>query len=162
RNRHRERLARREESYRNETELLRQQTSALPNQHQIELNNINLICKTLDLMIVEMAADGHCLFSAVANKLNFYGFKDGPFDYLGLRSIVSSQLRNNKDDFYKPYDQLSHSSDENRLMTNEEFFEYCDRIARTAEWGGKPEIMALSRHFKKVIHVIQSVGLILK
>ncbi|KAI8445673.1 hypothetical protein BY996DRAFT_6465846 [Phakopsora pachyrhizi] len=64
RNRHRERLAKREESYRNETKLLKQQASGLPNQRQIKLNNINMICKTLDLMIVKMAADGHCLFSA--------------------------------------------------------------------------------------------------
>ncbi|KAI8448980.1 hypothetical protein BY996DRAFT_4590055 [Phakopsora pachyrhizi] len=102
RNRHRERLARREESYRNETELLKQQNSGLPNQRQIKLDNINLICKTLDLTIVKMAADGHCLFSAVADQLNFYGFEDGPFDYLGLRLMVPSQLRSNKDDFYKP------------------------------------------------------------
>ncbi|KAI8448107.1 hypothetical protein BY996DRAFT_6521539 [Phakopsora pachyrhizi] len=98
RNRHRERLARREESYRNETELLKQQTSGLPNQRQIKLNNINLICKTLDLTIVKMAADGHCLFSAI----------------------------------------------------------------NSIDGGGKPEIVALSRHFKKAIHVIQAVGLILK
>ncbi|KAI8443202.1 hypothetical protein BY996DRAFT_7730757 [Phakopsora pachyrhizi] len=162
RNRHRERLARREESSRNETELLKQQTSGLPNQRQIELDNINLICKTLDLKIVEMAADGHCLFSAVADQLNFYGLEGGPFDYHGLRLIVSSQMRNNKDDFINHMISSSDSSDENRLMSDEEFFEYCDRIARTAEWGGEPEIMALSRHFKKTIHVIQAVGPILK
>ncbi|KAI8447617.1 hypothetical protein BY996DRAFT_6479885 [Phakopsora pachyrhizi] len=98
-----------EESYRNETKLLKQQTSGLPNQRQIKLNNINLICKTLDLMIVKMAADGHCLFSA------------------------------------------------NRLMTNEEFFEYCDQNARAAEWAGEPEIRALSRHCKRMVQVIQAV-----
>ncbi|CAH7674730.1 expressed protein [Phakopsora pachyrhizi] len=159
RNRHRERLARREESSRNETELLKQQTSGLPNQRQIELDNINLICKTLDLKIVEvirtdkkhrkylflMAADGHCLFSAVADQLNFYGLEGGPFDYHGLRLIVSSQMRNNKDDFINHMISSSDSSDENRLMSDEEFFE-------TAEWGGEPE----------TIHVIQAVGPILK
>ncbi|KAI8453195.1 hypothetical protein BY996DRAFT_4546836, partial [Phakopsora pachyrhizi] len=71
-------------------------------------------------------------------------------------------MRNNKDDFINHMISSSHSSDENRLMTDEEFFEYCDWIARTAEWGGKPEIMALSRHFKKAVHVIQAVGPILK
>ncbi|KAI8459456.1 hypothetical protein BY996DRAFT_8535909, partial [Phakopsora pachyrhizi] len=43
------------ETERNETELLRNQTSGSPNPCQIELDNINLVCKTLDLTIVEMA-----------------------------------------------------------------------------------------------------------
>ncbi|CAH7669343.1 hypothetical protein PPACK8108_LOCUS3949 [Phakopsora pachyrhizi] len=134
RNRHRERLARREESSRNETELLKQQTSGLPNQRQIELDNINLICKTLDLKIVEVIRTD--------KKHRKYLFLGGPFDYHGLRLIVSSQMRNNKDDFINHMISSSDSSDENRLMSDEE----------TAEWGGEPE----------TIHVIQAVGPILK
>ncbi|KAI8446488.1 hypothetical protein BY996DRAFT_6465732 [Phakopsora pachyrhizi] len=95
-----------EESYRNETKLLKQQTSGLPNQRQIKLNNINLICKTLDLMIVKN----------------------------GSRWTLP-----------------------NRLMTNEEFFEYCDQNAKAAEWAGEPEIRALSRHCKRMVQVIQAV-----
>ncbi|KAI8460962.1 hypothetical protein BY996DRAFT_8449838 [Phakopsora pachyrhizi] len=37
-----------------ETELLRNQTSGLPNPSQIDFDNINLVCKTLNLSIVEM------------------------------------------------------------------------------------------------------------
>ncbi|KAI8453357.1 hypothetical protein BY996DRAFT_6542630 [Phakopsora pachyrhizi] len=75
-----ERLEKREESYRNETEILRKPTSSLPNPCWIELDNINL----------------------------------------------------------------------DRLITDEEFLECCDWMARTAEWAGEPEIMALSRHCKKM------------
>ncbi|KAI8449947.1 hypothetical protein BY996DRAFT_6450339 [Phakopsora pachyrhizi] len=126
----------------NETELLRKQTSDLPNPHQIELNNINLICKTLDLTIVEISTDGHCLFSAI-NGIESDEEQQGLFF---INHMIS----------------LSNISDKNRLMTNEKLFEYCDYFARTAEVAGKPEIMALSRHYIITIHVIQAAGPILK
>ncbi|CAH7673095.1 hypothetical protein PPACK8108_LOCUS7955 [Phakopsora pachyrhizi] len=86
------RLEKREDSYRNETEILRKPTSSLPNPCRIELDNINL------------------------------------------------------------------------LITDEEFLEYCDWMARTAEWAGEPEIMALSRHCKKMswrMRLIKAMAMVL-
>ncbi|CAH7670211.1 hypothetical protein PPACK8108_LOCUS4922 [Phakopsora pachyrhizi] len=113
-----ERLERREESYRNVTEILRKPTSSLPNPFQIELNNINLI------------------------------------------NGIKSDEEKNKEDFINYMISLRDRSDEDRLITDEEFLEYCDWMARTAEWAGKPEIMALSRHCKKMVQGIQAVGTI--
>jgi OTU domain-containing protein 6 len=42
------------------------------------------------------------------------------------------------------------------IMTPEQFEIYCRRIAETGEWGGEPEIQALSRSFGVPIHVVQS------
>ncbi|CAH7686901.1 hypothetical protein PPACK8108_LOCUS21611 [Phakopsora pachyrhizi] len=112
------RLERREESYSNETEILRKPTSSLPNPFQIELNNINLI------------------------------------------NGIKSDEEKNKEDFINYMISLSDRSDEDRLITDEEFLRYCDWMARTAEWAGEPEIMALSRHCKKMVQVVQAVGTI--
>ncbi|CAH7684089.1 hypothetical protein PPACK8108_LOCUS18067 [Phakopsora pachyrhizi] len=72
------------------------------------------------------------------------------------------QIEEEEEDFINHMISLSNSSDENRLMTEEELLEYCDWMAKTAEWAGEPDIMALSRHCKKTVQVIQAVGPILE
>lgn len=46
--------------------------------------------------------------------------------------------------------------DEDRLMTQEEYFSYCTTMRDTGVWGGEPEILALSKAYHVSIHVIQS------
>jgi OTU domain-containing protein 6 len=41
------------------------------------------------------------------------------------------------------------------LMTPEQFSKYCNAICSTGQWGGEPEIQALSRAFAVPIHVVQ-------
>lgn len=38
----------------------------------------------------------------------------------------------------------------------EHFLKYCDAVESTGVWGGQPEILAMSRAFKKPIHVVQA------
>lgn len=47
-------------------------------------------------------------------------------------------------------------SHDDGLMTSEGFGKYCSSIANTGQWGGEPEIQALSRAFGVPIHVVQA------
>lgn len=42
------------------------------------------------------------------------------------------------------------------IISPKQFEYYCQAIRDTSEWGGEPEILALSRAFNVPIHVIQS------
>lgn len=66
----------------------------LPNLKRIEEEQIKKLVEKEGLKVKDIAADGHCLYSAVADQLG-----DGR-DYKQLRKLAAQFIRDNRDDFY--------------------------------------------------------------
>jgi len=112
------------------------------------------------LTICQINPDGHCLFSAVADQLNFLEILPSEkATYSDLRAVAADYIYTHPDDFL-PFLPSAGGEDgagalDAGLMTPEEFKKYCLSVRETAIWGGEPEIVALSRAFGVPIHVIQ-------
>ena len=98
--------------------------------------------------------DGHCLFSAIADQLALLGIlPPSQANYAIVRQAASHYIFSHPDDFL-PF--LPPPAGADGLMTPALFESYCLAIRDTAEWGGEPEIRALSRAYSVPIHVIQA------
>ncbi|KAG6818153.1 hypothetical protein H0H87_000058 [Tephrocybe sp. NHM501043] len=125
-----------------------------------EQKDIEKACQEQMLHIHEASKvnpDGHCLYSAVADQLALLGIlPSSQANYAVVRHAASTYIFSHPDDFL-PF--LEPSADEDLsdagIMTPKGFERYCVTIRDTAEWGGEPEILALSRAFEVPIHVVQ-------
>ncbi|KAF8628379.1 hypothetical protein AX15_003905 [Amanita polypyramis BW_CC] len=100
---------------------------------------------------LQINSDGHCLFSAVADQLSLLGIiPDSQSTYITIRRAAADYIQSHPDDFI-PF--LPSASED--VMSQSEFIQYCASIRDTAEWGGEPEILALSRAYNIPIHVVQ-------
>ncbi|KAG6897470.1 hypothetical protein C0992_001245 [Termitomyces sp. T32_za158] len=123
-----------------------------------EQRDIERICQEQSLQVHEVNPDGHCLYSAIADQLLLLGILPVPqANHVVVRYAASSYMLSHQDDFL-PFLEPSTSEDLSDLgmMTSEGFKRYCASICDTAEWGGEPEILALSRAYNIPIHIIQS------
>ena len=98
--------------------------------------------------IVEVAADGHCLFSAIGCQLN------PPKDHWELRAVAAKFLLEHRSEFecFLDFESTFEANDSN----NDKYAEYCRKIESTGMWGGQLELEALSRALDVTITVIQS------
>ncbi|KAL1409622.1 OTU protein [Vanrija albida] len=133
----------------------------LEKERQDEIAVISAACDTLRAELFEIQPDGHCMYAAVADQLGLLGIMpahqaNNPYH---TRRVAATYLRQHQDDFL-PFlpsvdgEDMPGATDDG-LMTAEQYGEYCHRVEGTAEWGGEPEIQALSRAFSIPIHVIQ-------
>ncbi|EGG06117.1 uncharacterized protein MELLADRAFT_116630 [Melampsora larici-populina 98AG31] len=161
RNRHKDRLARRnanEEAIRDQARLEIDGLGPDGDERKKEIDAIESVCQTLGLKMVEMNPDGHCLFSAIADQLNLNGV---PFQnseahtYSTCRTMAAEYMRRHPDDFIHYLPAADDGIDEG-LMSKVQYNQHCDQVRDSAQWGGEPEILALSKCFKFPIHVIQA------
>ncbi|GAA5925227.1 deubiquitinase OTU2 [Sporobolomyces koalae] len=118
-----------------------------------ERSQIDAQLKKLKVHVKEVDPDGHCLFSAIADQANFLKLAPAKEDYHSTRTHASNYLRAHPDDFL-PF--LVSDADPDMPMSPAEYSRYCDTVAKTAEWGGEPEIRALSLHYQAPIYVVQA------
>ncbi|RDB21035.1 OTU domain-containing protein 6B [Hypsizygus marmoreus] len=125
-----------------------------------EERDIYRVCQELSLQLHEINPDGHCLFSAIADQLALLGIlPPSQASYSATRQAASHYIFSHPDDFLpflpplagEESGTVSHAG----LMTPDGFERYCATIRDTAEWGGEPEILALSRAYNVPIHVVQ-------
>jgi len=129
----------------------------LKREAELEEKTIKRICEELDLRIHEINADGHCLYSAVADQLALLSIiPPSHATYTNTRLVASNYIWSHPEDFllFLP-DESSSSSG---LMSPRSFEQYCAAIRETSVWGGEPEILALSRAFNVPIHVVQGTS----
>ena len=107
----------------------------------LETEKIKALLKARSLKIKDIPSDGDCLFNGILHQLN------NSCHVKELRKLVSDTLLSQKDDF-QPFLSLD----------DQEFEDYCKKMASTPKWGGQVEITALSRALKKPIEVIQAEG----
>ncbi|XP_050525182.1 deubiquitinase OTUD6B [Daktulosphaira vitifoliae] len=108
--------------------------------------------KNLGMSIYDIPSDGNCLYSAIVHQLKEVTGKI--YTVPEIRMKTSDFLKNNKDD-YIPY--LSHP-DTGNILTDEQFDDYCNQVANTAQWGGEVELRALSHIFNTPIKIVQAEG----
>lgn len=150
RNRQRERLARRaaeQEAAAVEAEV---EAAKLPNWKRQERTAMLKAFKDNSLVEKEIAPDGHCMFSAVADQLSEAGIpvQEGGDAapsmrerYRAVRQVAAKYLEDHPDEFAGFLDEPLNT--------------YANKIRDTAEWGGQVELIALSKSYNVEICVIQ-------
>ncbi|GAA5875302.1 hypothetical protein JCM3774_005773 [Rhodotorula dairenensis] len=123
------------------------------NSIEAERHAIGSQCRKLHLHIKEIEPDGHCMYSAIADQANFLKLSPEKETYQTTRKHAADYMRSHPDDFL-PF--LPSEVDPDNMMGPDEFRRYCDTVENTAEWGGEPEIRALSLHYQAPIIVIQA------
>mmetsp|Transcript_7866 Transcript_7866/g.23412 ORF Transcript_7866/g.23412 Transcript_7866/m.23412 type:complete len:281 (+) Transcript_7866:135-977(+) len=90
------------------------------------------------LRVHEVAADGHCLFRAVAHQAGE--------DFASLRRRCADHMEAAPDDYlvFVVPDAADPAA---------AFAEHCRRVRETAEWGGQPELLALARVLRRPVWV---------
>ncbi|KAL7339350.1 amidohydrolase family protein [Rhodotorula toruloides] len=120
---------------------------------EMEKEAISAQCRKLKVMIKEIEPDGHCMYSAVADQVNFLKLAPSRENYQSIRQNAAAYMRTHPDEFL-PF--LPSELEPDNMMSPEEFAKYCDTVERTAEWGGEPEIRALSLHYQAPVIVVQA------
>ena len=82
--------------------------------------------------IKDVAADGHCLYRAVADQSDS--------TYAEVRETCATFMEAHADDF-APF------------IEDESFGDHCAKVRSSAEWGGQPEVLALARALQRPIVV---------
>ncbi|OCF41754.1 OTU domain-containing protein 6B [Kwoniella heveanensis CBS 569] len=137
-------------------------TAQLEKERQEEIQVIGNACEVLGREIYEIAPDGHCMYSAIADQLGQIGVIPLPesTNYQVTRRSAANFMLSHPDDFMPFLPSItgedSAGATDDGIMTEAGFKKYCQLVAETGEWGGEPEIQALSRAFNVPIHVIQS------
>ncbi|KAF5665857.1 otu domain-containing protein [Fusarium heterosporum] len=147
RNRQKERLARRAAEQEAEAQRAEEEASNMTNYRAKESEYMKTTFEKHGLVEKDIAPDGHCLFSAVADQL---GQNDIPLGedkvqkepaYKTVRRVASNYMLEHGDDF-APF-------------LEEDLEGYARKMRDTAEWGGQLELMALARQYKVEIRVVQ-------
>lgn len=135
--RRREEKRRKEEE---EEEALRIASLHAVNHGQIEWDAIEKKANAIGHTIVEVAADGNCMYQSLSMQRPQYTQAD-------LRGQVAAFLLANAST-YGPFLELDGGTVE----------AYCERLANTAEWGGEVELQILSQLLSVHITVLQAYG----
>ena len=145
RNRQKERMARRAAEQEAASLRAEEEVSNMTDHRARESEYMKKMFKTHELGEKDIAPDGHCLFSAVADQLGQYsiplGAEPGEPSYKTVRRAAAAFMLENGDDF-APF-------------LEEDLETYAARMRDTAEWGGQLELMALARRYGVELRVIQ-------
>lgn len=145
------RLARRVAEQEDQVRLASEEAQTLPDLKAQERQRMLATMQTHGLQEKEIRADGHCLYSAIADQLEQLeipltsapGEKAG-IAYKTVRSAAADYIERNPDDF-EPF-------------LEEPLPGYLHKIRETGEWGGQLELMALAKSYGVNINVLQDHG----
>lgn len=150
-NRQKARMARRAAE---QEELARQaaeEAKNMPDLKEQERERMQEYMKEHGLQEKEIRADGHCLYSAVADQLEGLGVPLGAapsekpdLPYKTVRSVAAEYIEKHGDD-YAPF-------------LEEPLDTYVHKVRDTGEWGGQLELMALAKAYGVDINVLQDFG----
>ena len=98
--------------------------------------------------IVEMEADGNCLFRSISHQLH----NDFGENHDAVRNEICNYLEENKEDF-KIF--LLLDDEEEDVM---EFEDYVSEMREDATWGGDVEIVCAARYYKRQITIFSATG----
>ncbi|KAJ4265664.1 OTU protein [Fusarium torreyae] len=146
RNRQKERMARRAAEQEAAAQRAEEEASNMTNYRAKESEYMKTTFEKHGLVEKDIAPDGHCLFSAVADQLGQNNIPLGSEEqkepaYKTIRRVASSYMLEHGDDFVP--------------FLEEDLEGYARKMRDTAEWGGQLELMALARQYKAEIRVVQ-------
>ncbi|KAL3424649.1 OTU-like cysteine protease [Phlyctema vagabunda] len=150
RNRAKERLARRAAEQEAAVAEAKKEAANQPDPKAVERTILQSKFKAGNLIEKNIAPDGHCLFSAVADQLSQIGIPlgEGSEDvkdnqrYKIIREAAADYIEAHPDDFV--------------AFLDEPLYDYVHKIRDTAEWGGHLELLALAKSYKIEICVLQN------
>lgn len=117
-----------------------------PSAKSVELNAINKQLKQKNMRIHPIAADGHCLFNAIANQMHVVQLSSHICPSVdGLRQATADYLLAHKSE-YMPFIETVHGDEE-------KFQKYCEELRSTAAWGGQVELEVLAKLLNAIIEV---------
>ncbi len=109
----------------------------------------------LQLAIVQIAADGNCLYAAVADQIkarNVALAGGGAASVASMRGTAADFMLAHADDYAPFLDLPDGCADANAALQL-----YCDRLRSSNEWGGQLELRALAAALRCVI-VVHTAG----
>jgi OTU domain-containing protein 6 len=134
-------------------EQIAKEMAEAPNLRQIEMNAImELHLNKNDLDIEEVAADGNCLYRAIAKQMEYLSGSQNQFDYIQIRQLCAQELDDNRHE-YEPFADLTE-------MKVSSFDEYVEKVRESNEWGGHLELRALAHKLKRTILIYSTEGLL--
>jgi OTU domain-containing protein 6 len=166
-NRQKARLARRAAEQAAQSAAAAEEAATQTNYRGDEQEVMDAVFKKLGLKEIEVAPDGHCLYSAVAKQLDESG--------LGLRPdpsriVLQPATQSRVDTVASPQHDgyravravtadfiMEHKEDFEAFM-EEPLESYTRKIKLTAEWGGQLELQAIARAYGVEINVVQKDG----
>lgn len=150
-NRQKARLARRAAEQEELVKQAAEEAKSLPDLKQQERDRMLQYMTERGLREKEIRADGHCLYSAVADQLDQLHIPLGHTPeskpaaaYIIVRATAADYIEQHQDDFVP--------------FLEEPLPEYLHKIRDTGEWGGQLELMALARSYGTDINVLQDFG----
>ncbi|KAK3714484.1 OTU protein [Vermiconidia calcicola] len=151
-NRQKARLARRAAEQEELVKQAAEEAKNLPDLKQQERARMLDSMRERGLREEEIRADGHCLYSAVADQLEQLNIPIGTAPnsspsvpvYRVVRAAAAAHIEKNRDD-YEPF-------------LEEPLLDYLHKIRDTGEWGGQLELMALAKSYGTDINVLQDFG----
>ncbi|SCU89394.1 LANO_0D04720g1_1 [Lachancea nothofagi CBS 11611] len=164
RNRQKERIAKREAEIDRIREAAALEAAEQPDYKKMEQDALDDLCRINNLKQLDIQPNGHCLFASILDQMqsrhpedaiydipSAYSQTKNPqdFDVYVLRSLSSSFIRANRDDF------IPYLFDE-ATLTMKEVDEYTKTMEESAQWGGEVEILALAKVLKCCISVMMS------
>lgn len=150
-NRQKARLARRAAEQEDAARQAAEEAQNMPDMKQQERERMLQSMKEHGLREKEIRADGHCLYSAVADQLDQLDISLGAassdtpvMPYKTVRAKAADYIEMHQDDFVP--------------FLEEPLPEYLHKIRDTGEWGGQLELMALAKSYGTDINVLQDFG----
>ena len=157
-NRAKARLARRAAEIEAQATAAAQEASTQPDLRAAELATLRSRFSTLGLTEQDIPPDGHCLYSAFADQLEWVGLPvEAPLDpsergesrnYKLARLACANYLNQNKNEFAPFLDWDAGEDMEGHIV----------KVRDTAEWGGQMEVLALAKAYGVVANVVQAEG----
>ncbi|KAK6428295.1 OTU protein [Oleoguttula sp. CCFEE 5521] len=151
-NRQKARLARRAAEQDALAEQAAREAQNLPDMKKQERYRMLASMKERNLVEKEIRADGHCLYSAVADQLQLL---DVP---IGTIPGATADLQPYKVTRMAAADYMAKHPDDFAPFLEEPMGEYLHKVRDTAEWGGQLELLALAKTYGVEIHVLQGFG----
>lgn len=117
-----------------------------PGEREIEMEAMKQQLLGQNLRVHQIAADGHCLYNAVAHQMKLSGQKfDVQPSSSDLRSAVAEHMIANASEFEPFIEGVDGDGDK--------FISYCEELRSTAIWGGQVELRALAECLGVAIEV---------
>lgn len=145
RNRQKERLARRQAEIDRLQEEARHEALLVPDYKQIETDAMMETIRLRGLRLVEIAPDGNCLFSLIADQLEHH--KIGAHLAEALRAKAGAYIQAHRTTF----EPFMYNEETDAL---EDIDAYVARLTSTSMWGGDKEILALANVFACLVSVL--------
>ena len=151
RNRQKARLARRAAEQEEQAKQAAEEAKNLPDKKQQERDRMLEYMEERGLHEKEIRADGHCLYSAVADQLDQLQIPLGAQPD-GKPAIPSKIVRSAAADYVEQH------QDDFVPFLEEPLPDYLHKVRDTGEWGGQLELMALAKSYDTDINVLQDFG----